>query len=123
MSYDCSKCPGYCCSYPQIALAKTDVARLARHFDIPFETAERRFTRKDYGQQWIMRRKHDEHFGKICRFFDIKKRNCSIYTARPKVCRTFPNAKKCGYWDFLTWEREQQGDDTHVAITNSGNWP
>ena len=30
--YNCSKCPGYCCSYPLIALTKRDVERLAKHF-------------------------------------------------------------------------------------------
>ena len=27
---DCKKCPGYCCSYPLIALDKRDVERLAK---------------------------------------------------------------------------------------------
>ena len=27
--YDCLKCPGYCCSYPVVALDKRDVERLA----------------------------------------------------------------------------------------------
>ena len=31
----------------------------------------------------IMRRKKDEHFGKICQFFDTKERRCTIYEARP----------------------------------------
>ena len=123
MPYDCSKCPGYCCSYPQISLDKADVARIARHHGITFEQAARKFTRKDYGLPFVMKRKPNEHFGKICRFFDTRKQNCSIYKARPSVCRKFPITQTCGYYDFLTWEREQQGDPGHVAITNSGNWP
>lgn len=121
--YDCSKCPGYCCSYPEIGLVKADVVRLAKHFDIPFDDAERRFTREAYGRKWAMRRKKDPHFGKICRFFDTKKRNCTVYAARPKICRSFPNEKKCGYWDFLTWERRHQDDPDYVATTGSGDWP
>ena len=27
--YNCNKCPGYCCSYPLIALEKRNVERLA----------------------------------------------------------------------------------------------
>ena len=122
-NYDCSKCPGYCCSYPQIGLSKSDVTRLAKHFEIPFDEAARKFTRKAFGRKWVLRRKKDEHYGKICRFFDSKKRNCSIYNARPKVCRGYPNEPRCGYWDFLSWERRQQQDDNFVASTDNGNWP
>ena len=121
--YDCTKCPGYCCSYPQIVLLKSDVTRLAKHFGVPFDEAARKFTREAFGQKWIVRRKKDKHFGKICRFFDSKKRNCSIYEARPKVCRGYPNEPRCGYWDFLSWERRQQQDDDFVASTDHGKWP
>ena len=34
VKYDCSKCPGYCCSYPRISVTKKDVRRLAKHFGI-----------------------------------------------------------------------------------------
>ena len=27
-TYDCSKCPAYCCSYPEIEVSKADIARL-----------------------------------------------------------------------------------------------
>lgn len=122
-TYDCTKCPGYCCSYPQIGLVKADVTRLAKHFGLPFEEAERKFTRAAYGQKWVLRRKKDAHYGKICRFFDLKQRNCSIYAARPKICRGYPNEARCGYWDFLAWERRHQEDDAYVATTGSGDWP
>ena len=38
--YDCAKCPGYCCSYPLIALNKRDVERLAKHFRLSFKKAK-----------------------------------------------------------------------------------
>ncbi|MBX9926585.1 MAG: YkgJ family cysteine cluster protein [Hyphomicrobiaceae bacterium] len=123
VTYDCSKCPGYCCSYPQITLKRRDVARLAKHFELTFEAAERKFTRTAYGEKWTMRRKKDEHFGKICRFFDVEKRNCGVYAARPEICRSYPNEAKCGYYDFLKFERKHQEDATYVARTDSGEWP
>ncbi|MEO1718992.1 MAG: hypothetical protein AAFR23_02065, partial [Pseudomonadota bacterium] len=58
--YDCSKCPGYCCSYPVIELREKDVARLAEHFGMTFEAADRKFTRSDHGYERIMRRKEDD---------------------------------------------------------------
>ena len=40
-----------------------------------------------------------------------------IYEARPGVCRAYPDGLRCGYYEFLMFEREQQGDDTFVATT------
>ncbi|MEO1205650.1 MAG: YkgJ family cysteine cluster protein [Pseudomonadota bacterium] len=116
--YDCLNCPGYCCSYPLIALRKKDVERLAKHFDIAFDKAKETFTEQAHGEKYAMRRKEDEHFGKICRFFDTEERRCTIYKARPKVCRTYPNTKRCGYYDFLEAERIAQDDPDYIATTH-----
>ncbi|MDB5733712.1 MAG: hypothetical protein JWN16_349 [Alphaproteobacteria bacterium] len=114
--YDCSKCPGYCCSYPLIQLNKRDVERLAKHFGLDFEAARKKFTKVDPEAKYAMRRKPDTHFGKICQFFDTEKRRCTVYTARPTICREYPGGT-CGYYDFLLHERSTQKDDTHVAST------
>ena len=45
IKYDCSKCPGYCCSYPRIEVKNSDLKRLARHFNLDVDKAEKRFTR------------------------------------------------------------------------------
>ena len=115
--YDCLKCPGYCCSYPVIVVSRFDLARIARHFGMTDEEAERRFTTTKYGYRRIMRRKKDTHFGRICRFFDIKARRCTIYEARPRVCRSFPGEGRCGYYDFLRFERNGQNDPDYVSTT------
>ena len=91
--YDCLKCPGYCCSYPVIVVSRFDLARIARHFGMTDEEAERRFTTTKYGYRRIMRRKKDTHFGRICRFF------------------------RCGYYDFLRFERNGQNDPDYVSTT------
>ena len=44
VKYDCSKCPGYCCSYPRIIVTKEDIERLAGHFNVSFDEAKKRFT-------------------------------------------------------------------------------
>ncbi|MBL8883490.1 MAG: YkgJ family cysteine cluster protein [Hyphomicrobium sp.] len=116
--YNCLKCPGYCCSYPVIALTKRDVERLARHFGISFEDARALYTREDHGHKFIMRRKPDPHFGRICQFFDTTLRRCTIYDARPYACRDYPGEGRCGYYDFLMHERRCQKDEDFVAVTN-----
>lgn len=116
--YNCQKCPGYCCSYPLIALDRRDVERLAKHHGLSFDDAKDRFTKRAYGRKYVMRRKADPHFGKICRFFDTAKRRCTIYEARPGICRTFPGEGRCGYYDFLSFERRTQDDPEWIARTN-----
>lgn len=120
--YDCKKCPGFCCSYPLISITRDDVARLADHFGLHFEAARDRFTKEDHGKKYVLKRKPDEHFGRICRFFDTDKRRCTVYEARPGVCREYPTQNRCGYYDFLTFERKQQGDQKWVARTDSKEW-
>src|SRR5690606_17510761 len=63
IKYDCSKCPGYCCSYPRIEVSDKDLARLARHFELAVDEAERRFTRRyrdDESDERILRHRKDE---------------------------------------------------------------
>ena len=116
--YDCSKCPGYCCSYPLIEVSKADIARLAKHFDIGYAAAEKRFTLYDKEEKVRgLRKRKDEFFGKVCRFFDPKARRCTVYQARPSTCRGYPYAKSCGYYQFLKFERDLQGDAKFVAMT------
>jgi hypothetical protein len=118
-SYNCSKCPGYCCSYPLIEVSKRDVERLAKHFDLSFAEARAKFTYEDSEAKYAMRRKADSHFGRICKFFDTDERRCTIYHARPSTCREYPHKSSCGYYDFLKFERDQQDDKAHVATTDN----
>ena len=32
--YSCLKCPGYCCSYPEIEVTPRDIERLGKHFGL-----------------------------------------------------------------------------------------
>ena len=122
-TYDCLNCPGYCCSYPVIAITERDIVRLARHFDVTADDARQRFTKRAHGYERVLRRKQDPHFGRVCRFFDIEQRRCSVYEARPTVCRRFPGEPRCGYYDFLTFERSHQNDEDYVAVTDSSEFP
>lgn len=112
--YDCARCPGYCCSYDRIEVTPRDVARLARHFGLTVEQAERRFTRLWEPGERILRHRPDSVYKSICRFFDQHERRCTVYPARPAVCRQYPNGARCGYYDFLVFERGHQGDDTFI---------
>jgi len=117
-TYDCSKCPAYCCSYPEIEVSKADIARLARHFGVTEDVAEERFTKLEREEKVrILRHREDEHFTSVCMFLDRKERRCTVYESRPHTCRGYPYAARCGYFEFLKFEREHQADESFVATT------
>ena len=116
--YSCSKCPAYCCTYSDIEVGKRDVARLARHFGLDYERAEERFTKVDPEKGVrLLRHRKDKIFDSTCMFLDQDKRQCTVYDARPGVCRKYPDSARCGYYEFLKFERDQQGDEEYVALT------
>ncbi len=118
VKYDCLKCPGYCCSYDLIEVGKRDIARLAKHFGITYQQAETRYTKFDSSAKVrSLRQQRDKHFGRICKLFDTRERRCTVYEARPGVCHSYPDTIHCGYYDFLKFEREHQGDETYIALT------
>jgi uncharacterized protein len=116
--YDCATCPGYCCSYDRIVVTERDVARLAQHLELSTEETARKFTRlyesEDDGLERILKHHKDEIYGSVCRFFDRNLRRCTVYAARPAVCRQYPNGTACGYYTFLKFERKHQGDDEFI---------
>jgi Fe-S-cluster containining protein len=114
--YNCLKCPAYCCSiYERVQVTKRDLKRLAKHFAVDLETAARRFTSIWEGER-VLRRKADPIFGKACKFLNPETRQCTIYHARPLVCREFPARARCAYYDLLQFERVQQGDDSVLPL-------
>ncbi len=114
--YDCDQCPAYCCSYEHIGVTKKDIKRLARHHGLGVDKARAKFTKKgaEKGER-VLRHRRDEVYGSVCRFLDQETRQCTIYDARPGICRDFPGMKRCGYYDFLVFERELQEDPEFVA--------
>jgi len=119
LKYDCLKCTAYCCTYTHIPTTKADIARLAKHHGVDVETARQKFTKKgDKENPRVLRHREDEHFVTACMFLDQDTRNCTIYKGRPAICREFPVQKRCGYYDFLMFEREVQDDPEWVATTD-----
>jgi len=117
LRYDCSKCPAYCCTYDWILVTKRDIERLAKRFDLSYEEAETKFTKfiKSYGHR-VLRHRQDHIFKSACQFLHPTKRNCTVYEHRPSTCRAFPEEKSCGYYDFLTWERDHQDDESFIPL-------
>ena len=117
--YDCLKCTAYCCTYTHIPVNNADLKRLAKTHGLSVEKAEKKFTKKgDKENPRVIRHSDDEHFISSCMFLDQKTRNCTNYEGRMKICREFPTQTRCGYYEFLKWEREVQDDPDWVATTD-----
>ena len=115
-SYDCSNCPAYCCSvYERVQVTPRDIRRLAKHFGVTPEIAIQRYT-KLYGKEKILRRKADPILGQSCAFLNLETRQCTVYDARPRVCRKFPDTSRCAYYDLLKFERRQQRDQDALPL-------
>jgi len=114
--YDCVDCPAYCCSvYDRVQVTPRDIRRLAKHFGVTDEVATARYT-KVWGKERVLRRKKDVLFEETCQFINTETRGCTIYDARPAVCREFPTTKRCAYYDLLSFEREQQDDPKVIPL-------
>jgi len=114
--FDCSKCPAFCCSiYERVVVTKRDITRLAKHSGISFEAARERYTADLEGER-VLKRVKDRIFERTCMFLDQKTRGCTIYHARPAVCRSYPGRSRCVYYDVLRFERIQQGDESVIPL-------
>lgn len=106
--FDCSKCPAFCCSiYERVSVTKRDINRLAKYFGVAVDKAIARYTKMRDGDR-VLRRAKDPLFGQACMFLNHETRGCTIYHARPAVCRTYPARTRCSYYDVLQFERRQQ---------------
>ena len=118
VQYCCHKCPAYWCTYSEIEVTRRDIERLAKHFAVSFRVAEARFTKVDPQKGIrILRHKKDTVFESACMMLDQETRRCKVYEARPTTCRKYPESSRCGYYDFLRFERSWQGDPEFVALT------
>ena len=64
-----------------------------------------------------MRRKEDQHLRAASAASSTPRSAAApIYAARPAHCRSYPGGR-CGYYDFLSFERAAQEDPEFVATT------
>ena len=92
----CDTCEGNCCigesGYIWISQSEREV--LAKHLKIEVEDLLHNYLKRvGYNYSIIERKLSEDNYA--CIFFDLEKKQCSVYEARPKQCRTFP------FWDYF----------------------
>lgn len=98
----CDTCAGNCCigESGYIWINKTEIEILAKHLNMTVEDLAYKYLFKA-GYKYSIKEKQLDKNNYACVFFDIEKRCCSIYEARPVQCRTFP------FWDYFKENKEE----------------
>jgi Fe-S-cluster containining protein len=91
----CESCAGNCCigESGYIWLTPAEITAIATYLDLSEEAFRGSHLRKVRYRYSLKERQVGESYE--CEFFDIHKRQCSIYDVRPSQCRTFP------FWDYF----------------------
>lgn len=117
-SYDCSRCSGFCCSYPLIEVTAKDIALLAKYFKISPQKARDKYTKDakepKLTKHRVLRHQYHPVYNTICAFYNPHSWRCTIYDARPDVCHEYPGKGNCAYFNFLDFERRHQRDESVV---------
>lgn len=98
----CDTCEGNCCigESGNIWINKQEIENLSNHLDISLEELRFRFLEKR-GYKYSIKEVKLSSDNYACIFFDLEKKQCSIYEARPIQCRTFP------FWDYFKNHKEE----------------
>jgi Fe-S-cluster containining protein len=92
----CSSCAGNCCIGESgfIWITIEEIERLAKYLKIPVKDLFDNYLVK-YDYKFSIKEKQLGDNNYACIFFDLVKKQCSIYDARPSQCRTFP------FWEYF----------------------
>jgi len=93
---ECSKCNGNCCigESGYIWVTPLEIKNISKVLNLDIDEFKKSYLNKIKYKFSIKERRLDES-NFACVFFDLDKRQCSIYEARPNQCRTFP------FWDYF----------------------
>jgi len=112
--YDCDGCLAFCCTvYDRLKITPHDAKRLAAHLGIKLKAFVKRYTVEDL----LLARKDDPPLGKACVFLDAGERRCTVYEARPDICRDWPRPQhavpgaegRCCYYDVQQYAKKELG--------------
>jgi Fe-S-cluster containining protein len=91
LRFTCTQC-GHCCTGApgSVWVTNEEIAAIAEFLRIDIEELEKKHVRQVGNRKTLIDLPHANW---DCTFLDPVKRNCTIYTVRPRQCRTWP------FWD------------------------
>lgn len=98
----CEACEGNCCigESGNIWINREEIENLRSHLDVTLDEVYSRFLEKR-GYKYSLKEIKLEENNFACIFFDLDKKQCSIYEVRPTQCRTFP------FWNYFKDNKEE----------------
>jgi len=98
----CDSCGGNCCigESGYIWINSQEIEALALYKKISSEDLKKRYLNK-IAYKYSIKEIQLASNNYACCFFDLDKRQCSIYNVRPNQCRTFP------FWDYFKENEEE----------------
>ena len=98
----CDTCAGNCCigESGYIWITIQEINFLAKHLNITLEEVRTRYLNKK-GYKYSIKEVKLAEDNYACVFFNLEKKQCTIYEARPIQCRTFP------FWDYFKENTEE----------------
>jgi len=107
----CAMCDGNCCigESGYIWITKKEIENLAKHLNITIDELAQKYIFK-VGYKFSIREKLISKDNYACVFFDLTKKQCSIYEARPIQCRTFP------FWEYFKNNIEEVKEECPAIV-------
>ena len=107
----CSSCEGNCCigESGYIWVTKDEINAFSKFFDIELNEFVSKYLRK-VGYKYSLKEIHLSNDNYACEFFDIIKKQCSVYDIRPSQCRTFP------FWDYFKENIEEVKNECPAIV-------
>jgi Fe-S-cluster containining protein len=98
----CSTCNGNCCigESGYIWISKEEIAKLAQFLNKSVEEFALKHLIK-VGYKYSIKEREVAPDNYACDFFDLEKKQCSVYEFRPSQCRTFP------FWEYFKTNKEE----------------
>ena len=92
----CNNCSGNCCigESGYIWINSLEIQALALHLKISVDDLKSRFLNK-IAYKYSIKEVQLAQNNYACCFFDLDKKQCTVYDVRPSQCRTFP------FWDYF----------------------
>ena len=90
---DCLSCAN-CCKTMTPTFTKTDIRRIAKHFEL---------TPAAFSKKWLRKDRVGDMLNKTepCQFLNMKDNKCSIYEIRPADCASFPHLSRKKMVDYM----------------------
>lgn len=108
----CDSCNGNCCigESGYIWITAMEIQSLALYLNLSIEELKFKYLIK-IGYKYSIKEVKLASNNFACCFFNLEKKQCSIYSVRPNQCRTFP------FWDYFK-ENEEEVYKECPAIKN-----